>query len=242
MFWRQAQPKGERFSLTKCNWRLTLTATPREQRDGSKAKARRRVQCGATQVSVAGDDMTTEAAPVPKGRMIVQGVAGFLGLFAGLCTIFALIVTVAEAWQEHAETQWPEVTANVDECYLHQTSTGRRDRYYIDCRLSYAVGAEQIVAHVYSTNVPSAQVWQYPPNQIAPFEEWVENHPAGTPMAVRYDPAKHKKAVLVATDMPRGGPHTPNNLKLLEAAATMCVVLLTIARIARPRSTTAGAG
>jgi uncharacterized protein DUF3592 len=183
--------------------------------------------------------MTTEAAP--KGWLMCVGIVALLGLFAGLCTIFALVVTVAEAWQEHAEARWPEMTAHVDRCYLHQTSTGRRDRYYIDCRLSYAVGAEQVVTNVYSANVPSGEVWQYPPNQIGPLEEWVERHPPGTPIVLRYDPAKHKKVVLVATDMPRaGGPHTANDLKLLGAAAAMCVVLLTIARIARPRSTAVG--
>jgi hypothetical protein len=182
--------------------------------------------------------MTTGAAP--KGRLMLQGVAGLLGLFAGLCTILALVVTVAQAWQEHAEARWPEVMARVDRCRLHQTSTGRRDRYYIDCRLSYAEGAEQVVTNIYSVNVPSPQVWQYPPNQIAPFEEWVDRHPPGTPIAVRYDPAKHKKVVLVKADMPRGGPRTPNNLKLLGIAAASCVVFLAIARIARPLSTAVG--
>ena len=175
----------------------------------------------------------------PKGRLMLQGVAGLLGLFAGLCTIFALVVTVAEAWQEHAQAQWPQVMARVDRCYLHQTSTGQRNRYYIDCRLSYAAGAEQVVTHVYSATVPSREVWQYPPNQIGPLEDWVDRHPPGATMAARYDPAKHKKVVLAATDMPFGGPHTPNNLKLLGPAAAISVVLLTIARIARPRYTAA---
>lgn len=180
---------------------------------------------------------TTEAS---KSRLILRGVARFLGFFAGLCAIFVFVVTVFEAWQEHAEARWPEVTAHVERCYLHQTSTGRRNRYYIDCGLSYTVGAEQVVANVYSANVPSSEVWQYPPNQIAPFEEWVERHPPGTPIVLRYDPAKPKKAVLVATDMPRaGGPHTENDLKLLGFFAAIAAVLLTVARIARPRSTAA---
>ena len=171
----------------------------------------------------------------PKSRTILTGIAGFLGLFAGLCTIFALVVTVAQAWQEHAEAQWPEVMAHVDSCEMRQSSTAR-DMYHIDCRLSYTVGAEHFVTGIYSMNAPGPGVWQYPPNQIAPFEEWVEAHPPGTPIAMRYDPGNHKKAVLAVNDMPRGGPHTPNNLKLLGFFAASCVVLLTIARIARPRS------
>ena len=163
--------------------------------------------------------------------------AAFLGVFAGLCTVFALMVTAAEAWQEHAQEQWPETTARVDRCYLHQTSTGRRNRYYIDCRLTYAVGTDQFAAHVYSANVPSREVPQYPPNQIEPLEGWVNNHPRGTQMAVRYNPVKHNKVVLVATDMPRaGGPHTADNLKLLGFFAGSSVLLLSIARVWRLKS------
>ena len=160
-----------------------------------------------------------------------------MGFVAGLCTLFALVVTVAEAWQEHVQAQWPETTARVDRCYLHQTSTRRRDRYYIDCRLSYAVGTEQIAAHVYSAPVPSREVPQYPPNQIGPLEDWVDGHPPGTEMTVRYNPAKHNNMVLVARDMPRaGGPHTVNNLKLLGFFTVSSVLLLSLARVWRLKS------
>ena len=91
--------------------------------------------------------MTTEAAP--KGQLMYLGLA-VLVLLSGLCTIFASVVTAAQAWQEHAQARWPEVTARVDTCGLDQTSSGPRT-YYIHCRLSYAVGAEQNVANVYST-------------------------------------------------------------------------------------------
>jgi Protein of unknown function (DUF3592) len=175
----------------------------------------------------------TTTSVSPKPRLAWQGFVALLGLFAGLCTIFALVVTVAEGWQEHSQAQWPEATAHIEKCYLHQSSTGRRDRYYIDCRLSYVVGTEEFVTKIYSGSVPPASVWQYPPNQIGPLEDWVDAHPQGMPIAVHYNPANPRKAVLVATDMPRGGPRTPNNLKLLGIAALVCVVLLTIARVGR---------
>jgi hypothetical protein len=113
-------------------------------------------------------------------------------------------------------------------------SSGRRERFYIRCRVNYEVGAQQHAANIYSTNVPSPEIWQYPPNQIAPFEEWVNGHPPGTPIVVRYDPADHTKIVLVAANMPGGGPRTPNNVKLLEFLAGSFLVLLTISRITRP--------
>jgi len=174
----------------------------------------------------------------PKTQLKWQGLVGLLGLFAGLCTIFALIVTVAEGWQEHVQAQWPEATARVEKCYLHQTSSGRRDRYYIDCRLAYVAEDHEFVAKVYSRSVPSRAIWQYPPNQIGPLEDWANEHPQGTPITVHYDPLNPKKAVLVETDMPGGGPHTPSNLKLLGVAAVSCALLLGIARMTRSRSGT----
>jgi hypothetical protein len=178
---------------------------------------------------------------VTKGQVLLRGCAAVLGVFAGLCAIFALVVTAAQAWQEHAQAQWPEVTARVDSCAMDQTSSGRREKYYIHCRLSYAVGAEQNATNIYSRNVPSPEIWQYPSNQIGPFQQWVDEHPQGTPILVRYDPAQHTKVVLVATDTPLGGPQAPNNLKLLGFFAAACVLLLAIARITRLRSDAAAA-
>jgi hypothetical protein len=181
-----------------------------------------------------GAEMTT--GTVQKGTLIWLGLM-VLVVLSGLCTIFASVVTVAQAWQEHLQARWPEVTAHVDECGLNRTSSGRREKFYIRCRLSYAVGAEQNATNIYSSNVPSPEIWQYPPNQIAPFQQWVDEHPQGTPILVRYDSAHHTKVVLVATDTPLSGPRTPNNVKLLEFLAGGFLVLLTISRITRPRST-----
>jgi hypothetical protein len=180
----------------------------------------------------AGPKMTT--GTVQKGPLMWLGLM-VLVVLLGLCTIFAAVVTAAQAWQEHAQARWPEVTARVDRCGLSKSSSGPR-RYYINCRLSYAVGAEQNATNVYSSKVPPAEVRQYPPNQIGTFEEWVDQHLPGTPIVVHYDPAHHTKVVLVADYMPRGGPRTPNNVKLLEFLAGGFLVLAAIARITRPRS------
>jgi len=161
---------------------------------------------------------------------------GFLVLFSGLCTIFALVVTAAQAWQEHAQARWPEVTAHVDSCGLEPTSTGEQ-RYYILCEMSYAVGSERTVTTIHSTNAPSREVWQYPRNQIAPLERWIEAHPTGTPIVLRYNPAKHRE--VVSGDTLVGGPHTPGNIKLLEFCAGSFAVLLMILRLTRARLQTA---
>ena len=55
-------------------------------------------------------------------------------------------------------------------------------------------------------------------------------------------PRKPERGVLVATDMPLGGPRTQGNLNLLGIAALSCVVLVAIARITRPRSPAVNGG
>jgi hypothetical protein len=82
--------------------------------------------------------MTT--GTVQKGPLMRLGLM-VLVLLLGLCTVFASVVTVAEDWQEYVQARWPEVTARVDECGLEPTSSGRREKFYIRCRLSYAVDA-----------------------------------------------------------------------------------------------------
>jgi hypothetical protein len=182
--------------------------------------------------------MTTGAGlqNLPKWRRFVVLAAGVLGLFSGLCTIFALVVTSALAWEEHAQARWPEATAHVERCgvdlYLH-----RPEAYWIDCSVRYVVAGEEIVSHVHSRTTPAPRrlLYQYPAGQFERMQDWVDQHPQGTSVKVHYDPTNHQKAVLVQTDMPLGGPQTPNNLKLLGFFAVSCVVLVTIARIARPR-------
>lgn len=186
-------------------------------------------------------EMTTSDGPQnqSKWRGYVTLLAAFLGLFTALCTVFALVVTAALAWQEHAEAHWPMATARVQQCgvdlYNH---TAGREAIWINCSITYTVRGEEIVSRVHSLTTPAPKrlTWQYPTGQIEQMQNWVREHPAGTPIAVRYDPANHAKAVLVETDMPRGGPQTPNNLKLLGFFAVGCAVFLAIARVARPRT------
>lgn len=166
-------------------------------------------------------------ATAPKGQLMWLGLVVLVAL-SGLCTILASVATAAQDWQEHAQARWPEVTARVERCGLTQTSTRRRDRYYIRCRLSYAVGAEQNATTVYSFR-------RYLPDQTGPLQEWVDQHPQGTPIVVRYDPAHHAKVVMAATETLFTVLRTPNNVKLLEVWAGSFLVLITIAGFTRPR-------
>ena len=83
------------------------------------------------------------------------GIDGAGCLVTGLCTIFALVVTAAEAWQGMPRSNGRRLRRTLIDAALDQTSSGRREKFYIHCRLSYPVGAERDVANVSSSNVPS---------------------------------------------------------------------------------------
>lgn len=179
--------------------------------------------------------MTNTAAENPTTwRRFVFQVSAVLAALAALCTIFASIATIANSWQEHEEAAWPQVAASVINCEIAQTSSRSR-RYNIRCRLKFTANSQQVRANVYSIDVPPADALQYPPNQIAPFIDWVNAHPSGTPLAVRYNPVQPSKIVLAGDYMPMGELQTANDIKLTAACAVSFLVLFLIARITRPR-------
>ena len=166
---------------------------------------------------------------------VLFSISALLVAFLGLCTLFALGVTVTQAWEEHAQSQWPQVMGTVDQCSLRQASTKRRNQYYIRCVLRYQLGFEQLAGRVFSPSVPGREVVQYPPNQIGPLEDWVSEHPPGTAISVRYNPSNHQKIVLATNDMPPlRGLRTLYNLKLLGGFGAGSLVMLTIAWLTRP--------
>jgi hypothetical protein len=177
-----------------------------------------------------------ELQDLPKWRRLVLTLAGFFGLFTGLCVVFLLLVTAALAWEDHAHAQWPAATAQIQRCDLDQYPPDPK-YYRIDCSVSYIVHGEEILSHVYSRTTldPRRIRWEYPTPQFKKLQEWVDTHPKGTLIAVHYDPASHEKAVLIVTDMPLGGTQVLGCFRLLEVAAASCVVLVTIARIIMPR-------
>ena len=86
-------------------------------------------------------------------RRYVILLASFMGLFAGLCTVFALVVTVSEAgW--NMQEQSPKATARV-RCGV-DIYVQKPESYWIDCSLGYSVHGEEIVAHVHSRSLTPA--------------------------------------------------------------------------------------
>lgn len=175
------------------------------------------------------------AAMSAARRWLLLG-AAVLALFSGLCTVFAAVVTAVQAWEEHAQAAWPVVTGTVDTCDVEYASTGtQRRRQYLRCRFNYSTSTGAKTVTLSSTYFPAADAAQYPANQRQVFIDWANAHPRGTPIQLRYDPKEHGRAVLAEDYMPRGGPRTANNLRLLAVFAGLCVVAMAVMQVLKPR-------
>jgi hypothetical protein len=161
------------------------------------------------------------------------GLISLFGLFAGLCAAFALVVSVADAWREHVQEGWPAATASIErrsvDPYRTFKSSGGYLTWHIRCRIRYLAGAEQVETSIRSRSTNTAE-------GVGTMQEWVDRHEPGSTLLVRYDPGDHKTAVLTETDMPYAGPRTPSNIKLLLISSAACVMLLTVAKLLRQRS------
>jgi hypothetical protein len=163
----------------------------------------------------------------------VVGLISLLGLFAGLCAAFALVVTAADAWREHVQAGWRAATATIERRSVDQyrtfKSSGGYITWHIRCRVRYFADAEEVETSIRSrsTNSQRDAGW---------MQQWVDRHEPGSTLIVHYDPDNHNSAVLTETDMPYAGPRTPDNVKLALISSTVCVMLLAVAKLLRRRS------
>lgn len=165
----------------------------------------------------------------PQGRpLTAQGVLRILAVFAGLCAVFALVVSIADAWREHAQQTWPEVTATVQRCSVDPYVPIRGNHapvWTVQCRIAYRAGGEEVEGRIHSRSTTSG--WG---GDVDSMRRWVTSHRSGSPIVVNYDPAEPKTVVLTRTDMPLGGPRTPTDLRLLLISSGASLLLFLAAR------------
>jgi len=169
-------------------------------------------------------------------RSAWRGIVLLLGGFAGLCTLLAGVVTAFEFWRDQVHAGWPTAQAQVAQCEVREYR-GSAKSYYIRCLFAYRVAGQAVQARVDSKMVPDPArvIWRSPGfPALGDLQQWVDAHPAGTPIELHYDPAQPRTAALVVTDMPLAGPRTPDNLRVVGVFATLCLVLLLLGGVRRP--------
>jgi len=163
------------------------------------------------------------------GAISTVSLISLVGLFAGLCTIFALVATIADAWREHNQQGWPVATATIQHCSLDPYLRKRVTYWHIACGIKYLANGEETITRIRSRNTVVEA-------EIHAMNRWIAQHGSGASMQIQYDSADATNAVLTATDMPEAGPRIPSNVRLLLIALAVCVVMLTTARLLSGRS------
>ena len=128
-----------------------------------------------------------------SNSLTAKGSVGLLGTFAGLCTVFALIVSVADKWQEHAQESWPEVTAIVERCsvdpYVPLESASRDPVWHIGCRIGFRADSTQIETRIRSRS--TAPGWG---GHMERLQQWVALHRPGSPIVVQSHRSQDRRA------------------------------------------------
>jgi hypothetical protein len=149
-------------------------------------------------------------ASVPTGRRTrpssVQNSIGLLGAFAGLCTLFALIVSVADGVRETTQKSWPQATATIENCSVEPHVPLRRHGavWQIQCRIHYRADSDEIEASIGSRNTTSGSG-----GDAEGMRRWVARHRSGSQLVVHYNPGDHKEAVLPPLTCPTRGHERP---------------------------------
>src|SRR5258706_3814583 len=167
--------------------------------------------------------------PAPRGTS-ASGVVGLFGLFAGLCAIFGLLVTLYEWRDDTARAAWPEASALIEQGYVDaaRPRSGGSQTWQLRYRVRYEAAGEERHATLTSHTTTSH-------DDAAGMHAWAAQHRRGGRIDVRYDPAQPGRAVFASPDVPDTGPRTRSNLLITGIAALACLVLLPLARFMAAR-------
>jgi len=162
-----------------------------------------------------------------RRMMTVVGVIGLFALLAGLCSLLALFVTAIDAWRERAQGGWPQATATIESCNIDlKYYNGPNDddpTWWLECKIHFGSGSNDVNTRIFSGHRSN-------PSQGHPevMSKWVTDHPVGSTIVVRYDPA-HLNAIPVSDYLPNGEPRTAGDLRLLAVFIAACASLFALA-------------
>jgi hypothetical protein len=161
-----------------------------------------------------------------------SGVAGLLGLFAGLCALFAGCVTLSDWQDETAQARWPVVSAAVDRADIVTSMRAPKDgggkAWKLSVRMSFDANWGTRTATLFSRTV-------YSESEAAGLRDWAERHRKGSHIDIRSNPSQPDRAVFASTEAGFDSDRTRTDLILFTIAAIACAGLLSLARFFRAR-------
>lgn len=152
-----------------------------------------------------------------RNRSPRDTVAGFMILF-GIVTLITAVSLAVQAVTETRRrhdilTNWPTTNATIRRCDLRvHTPTIRRGdsyAYWVDCDVAYPVGGHDVTSQVSSSSIAAGRdggvytlhdwslVIRYPQQEL---RAWMQRHPPGSWLEIRYDPGAPAKATFLGGD------------------------------------------
>jgi Protein of unknown function (DUF3592) len=164
--------------------------------------------------------------------MRASAFAALLGLFAGLCAIFAGCVTFSDWYGEAAQARWPVVSAVVERADVVASARAPKDgggtEWKLRYRVHYNISGETATATLTSRTVASD-------TETTKLRSWAAQHRIGSRIDIRYDPSQQNRAVFASEEVPSAASRMGTDLILLAIAAIACVSLAWLARYLKGR-------
>ncbi len=163
---------------------------------------------------------------------MAAGLAGLLGLFAGLCAIFAGCVTLGDWYGAARQARWPVVSAVVDRAEVVATARAPNDGgtvWHLRARVRYEAGGEMRNSTVTSRTAFSEQ-------DAEQLESWAAAHRKGSQIEVRYDPSRPDRAEFASAEIASTAGRVHTDLILFAIAAIAAPALLALARFLSARA------
>jgi hypothetical protein len=138
-----------------------------------------------------------------------SGFAGLLGLFAGLCAIFAVFITLSDWHQETTQARWPVLSAVVDRAdvvaSVRAPKHGGGTEWKLRYRLRYELNGEARMATLTSRAVFSE-------TEAAKLQSWAAQHRKGSQIDIRYDASQDNRAVFASAEISYGAGRTGTDI------------------------------
>jgi hypothetical protein len=161
-----------------------------------------------------------------------SGVAGLLGLFAGLCALFAGCVTLSDWHDETAQARWPVVSAAVDRADIVTSMRAPKDgggkTWKLSVRMSFEANWGTRTATLFSRTA-------YSEEDAARLRSWAAQHRKGSHIEIRYDPSQPNRAVFALPEPGFTSDRTRTDLILFAIAAIASAGLIWLARFLNAR-------
>jgi hypothetical protein len=180
----------------------------------------------------------THLTPAGAPRQLkASGFAGLLGLFAGLCAVFAACATLSDWHDDASQAHWPVVAAVVDRIDVVASTRAPKDGggtiWKLRSQVHYELNGEALTA------TPASRV-VYSEAEAAVLQSWAAQHRKGSHVDVRVDPSQPNRAVFASAEISAAAGRMHTDLMLLGFAAAAAAGLMMLAKFLRSRDALAG--